>query len=270
MMGDKSFTGVVAQREALGVYIEALLNEQALPLVEVKPSAEIELAPTLLPPVVTIPVVPQMEVVSPPEQQQELAPSVPLIPQPELEVPLDIVQQVAEEVEAEALAQPLPPGVPEWAATPFQALLFKVSGLTLAVPLAELSGVQEWENGAVTPMLGKIEWYLGVMAYRGRRVPVIDTAQLVLPAERLQQLERDDVERLGHVVFIQDGSWGLACDSVDEVIGLDYQQVKWRTSRSKRRWLAGTVLEKMCAIIDPFAFGEMLQTGLSDLPESSG
>ena len=60
------------------------------------------------------------------------------------------------------------------------------------------------------------------------------------------------------------GTWGLACDSVGEVIDLSMEQVKWRSSRSKRRWLAGTVLEHMCAIIDPPAFAEMLKTGIAD------
>jgi purine-binding chemotaxis protein CheW len=127
-----------------------------------------------------------------------------------------------------------------------------------------LSGVQEWHDSAVTPMLGRIAWYLGLMGYRGHQVPVVDTAQLVLPPDRLANLIATDRGRLGHVVFIEDGQWGLACDSVEDVISLNLDEVKWRSSRSKRRWLAGTVLEHMCAIIDPPAFADMLRTGMTD------
>ena len=248
-MSGKRDHGVVDQKDALNVYFEALLREEVQVESDVRPLAEPgpEAAPLMAPPVIAVPAIPQVE---------EL-----------VETPVELEPQL--EQQAEAPPPPLPEGVPEWAAAPFQALLFKVSGLTLAVPLAELSGVQEWENGAVTPMLGKIEWYLGLMEYRGRQVPVVDTAQLVLPPDRLARLLEEERGELGHVVFIQDGTWGLACDSVDEVISLNHEEVKWRTSRSKRRWLAGTVLEHMCAIIDPPAFAEMLRTGMADVPEEA-
>ena len=235
---NKSNRGVVDQKDALSVYFEALLSEQAeesfLPTAE----PQVEIAPALVQPVIAVPTIPEVVI--------ETETVVETIPEP-----------VAQSVD----------GSPQWAAEPFQALLFKVSGLTLAVPLVELSGVQEWQDGAVTSMLGNIEWYLGLMEYRGRQVPVVDTAQLVLPPDRLANLITEDKDRMGHVVFIQDGTWGLACDSVEDVIDLNHDEVKWRSSRTKRRWLAGTVLEHMCAIIDPPAFADMLRTGMADLPE---
>lgn len=240
---------VVDQKDALSVYFAALLREQGEGLDEPRPAAEAKPDSRLIwsPPVIAVP---RVEMVSVSESQNEA----------------NTATATPDAVDA-SCAEPLAGGVPGWAEAPFQALLFKVSGLTLAVPLAELSGVQTWRDSTVTPMLGRIEWYLGLMSYRGRQVPVVDTAQLVLPPDRLANLLANSEERLGHVVFIQDGAWGLACDSVEDVISLDHDEVKWRSSRSKRRWLAGTVLEHMCAIIDPAAFAEMLRTGIADLPE---
>ncbi len=251
MSDDKRHHGVVDQKDALSVYFEALLREEVQPEADTRPHAEPEpeTVPLMMPPVIAVPTIPQVE------QVIEQA----------VETPVEVGQQLEQETRVPTPA--LPEGVPDWAALPFQALLFKVSGLTLAVPLAELSGVQEWHDSAVTPMLGRIEWYLGLMEYRGRQVPVVDTAQLVLPPDRFASLVTEDKERLGHVVFIQDGTWGLACDSVEDVISLNHDEVKWRSSRSKRRWLAGTVLEHMCAIIDPPAFADMLRTGIADLPD---
>ena len=245
---NKTNRGVVDQKDALSVYFEALLHEPQEETLDTRPVAEPtpEIPAVLIPPVIAVPAIP------------EVITDTPTVADTETTV----------ESEAEAVAQPTD-GSPEWAAEPFQALLFKVSGLTLAVPLVELSGVQEWQDAGVTPMLGKIEWYLGLMQYRERQVPVVDTAQLVLPPDRLANLVTDDTERLGHVVFIQDGTWGLACDSVEDVIDLSHDEVKWRSSRSKRSWLAGTVLEHMCAIIDPPAFAEMLRTGLVDMPDEN-
>lgn len=247
---DKPGRMVVDQKDALSVYFEALLREQNEETTEARPSAEPQADTRVLwsPPVIAVPTIPRVETVTP-------------------------VVQLTEELTTATTALSAGTdhslgGIPAWAEEPFQALLFKVSGLTLAVPLAELSGVQEWRDHAVTPMLGRIEWYLGLMQYRGRQVPVVDTAQLVLPPDRLAKLITADKERLGHVVFIQDGAWGLACDAVEDVISLRHDQVKWRSSRSKRRWLAGTVLEQMCAIIDPPAFADMLRTGMVDLPDA--
>ena len=253
---DKPYRGVVDQKDALSVYFEALLNESEEQSLETHSVAEPQLdAPVVLtPPVIAVPVIPEVQTETVVTQATEPFTTV------ATETPVELEQALQ--------VQPVD-GSPAWAAEPFQALLFKVSGLTLAVPLAELSGVQEWQDSAVTPMLGRIEWYLGLMAYRDHQVPVVDTAQLVLPPDRLEKLVAEDKERLGHVVFIQDGKWGLACDSVEDVINLEHDEVKWRSSRSKRRWLAGTVLEHMCAIIDPPAFADMLRTGMADMPEES-
>lgn len=158
-------------------------------------------------------------------------------------------------------------GRPAWGDATFQALLFKVGGLSLAVPLVELSGVQEWQDGKVTPLPGHLPWYLGLMQYRERNVPVVDTAQLVMPEDRQAGLPPWQ-ERLRHVVFIADGTWGLACDELAQVVTLRPDEVRWRTSRTKRRWLAGTVIEHMCALLDPPVFADVLASGLEDIPDA--
>ena len=142
----------------------------------------------------------------------------------------------------------------------FQALLFTVAGLTLAVPLIELHGIVEWDAGAVTPMPGHAAFYLGLLHYRERSVPIIDPAPLVLPAERQRRLG-DPRDRVARVVMIDEGRWGLACDAVHEVVTLQPQQVRWRTRRTARRGLAGTVIDHMCALLDTRAFAGLLAAG---------
>ncbi len=232
---------VVDQDEALSAYFEALLNDepQQQSLTE-EPMAEVVPEPMLEAPVIAPPMV----------------------------VPLDVPDEVEQAVEPPLLVRT--DGMPDWAEHEFQALLFTTSGLTLAVPLSELSGIQVWHGEKVTPMPGHIGWYLGLMQYRDRSVPIIDTSQLVLPEERLARLSGEPRERIQRIVFIDGGQWGLACDSVDQVITLSHEQVKWRSSRTKRRWLAGTVIEHMCAIIDPPAFADMLATGMGDSPSEQG
>ena len=154
-----------------------------------------------------------------------------------------------------AAAEPAPAeppgsdGVPDWAASRFQALLFEVAGLTLAVPLVKLKGVV---SAAVelTPMPGHSTLFLGVVPYQGLQSKVVDTARFVLPADRAARLSDDACERSHHLVMIDEGRWALAASSIGDVVELDRSDVKWRSAAGKRVWLAGTVIEQMCALLD--------------------
>ena len=145
---------------------------------------------------------------------------------------------------------------------PFQALMFKVAGLSLAVRLVELNGVLEWDESALTEMPGHSPFFLGVMQYLGKSIPIVDTARLVFPADKLISLNADKpYERVKRIVLIDDGKWGLASDEIAEVVDLSADSVKWRENRSKRKWMAGTVIEHMCALVDAAGFSEMLEDG---------
>jgi len=169
-------------------------------------------------------------------------PSVDLQTKPEVHVQDTVQASVPEPV-------PAMDGVPEWAETRFQALLFEVAGLTLAVPLAKLKGVVPNDNG-LTEMPGHSSLFLGVTPYQGVQSKVVDTALFVLPVDRVAQLGEDLAERSGHLVVIDEGRWALACSKIGDVIELESAQVKWRTAAGKRRWLAGTVIDQMCALLD--------------------
>ena len=143
----------------------------------------------------------------------------------------------------------------------FQAMLFKVAGLSLAVPLEELSGVVEWKDD-LTEMPGHADFYLGIMQHLGQSIPVVDTARLVFPRDKLKALAADEPrERVTRVILIDDSRWGLAVDDVKEVITLKKDDVRWRSERTSRKWLLGTVIEHMCALLDTKAFAEKLTSG---------
>ena len=89
---------------------------------------------------------------------------------------------------------------------------------------------------------------------------MVDTARLVFPADRLPP-DDDPLTRVTRIVLIGGGRWGLACDAVEEVVTLRHDQVRWRSERTRRRWLLGTVIDHMCALIDTDAFAEKLASG---------
>ncbi|KAB7627159.1 chemotaxis protein CheW [Alkalilimnicola sp. S0819] len=143
---------------------------------------------------------------------------------------------------------------PTWAEPDFQALLFQVGGLRLAVPLVKLHSVVPWSE-EIRAMPNQPEWCHGLFRYRERNVRVVDTAELVLPADKREGVEDK------HILIVGDGRWGLACTSIGQVVRLGPDEVKWRQQRGKRAWLAGTVLGHLCALMDTEAFADMLGRG---------
>lgn len=186
--------------------------------------------------------------------------SPPIIEIPNVEPIADIETKAEAEIQENIVASS---NVPEWANEPFQILLFEVAGLKLAVPLVELSGVIEW-NDSITEMPGSEDFYMGILRHLDHRVAVIDTAKMVLPVNKQAELIDDNArQRVKHIVLIDDFSWGLACDKIGEVITLQPEEVRWRSSKTGRKWLAGTVIDHMCALLNSKAFAAMLVKGQS-------
>jgi purine-binding chemotaxis protein CheW len=147
----------------------------------------------------------------------------------------------------------LPNGRPQWAQSRFDVLLFKVSGLTLAVPLISLGQIQPLTD-ELTPLFGQADWFMGLQPTAQGKIRTVNTAKFVMP----ERYDENFVKSAKYVVSINGVPWGLAVDSVNQPISLMPEDVKWRTDRSKRPWLAGTIKEHMCALLDIPMIGQML------------
>jgi len=147
----------------------------------------------------------------------------------------------------------MPNGLPQWAQSRFDVLLFKVSGLTLAVPLISLGQIQPITD-ELTPLFGQADWFMGLQPTPQGKIRTVNTAKFVMP----ERYDESFVENAKYVVSINGVPWGLAVDSVNQPISLQPDDVKWRSDRSKRPWLAGTVKEHMCALLDIPMIGQML------------
>jgi purine-binding chemotaxis protein CheW len=148
-------------------------------------------------------------------------------------------------------------GRPSWAAEPFECLLFDVAGLTLAVPLVCLGSIYSLAGHELTPLFGQPEWFLGILPSQAGNLKVLDTARWVMPDRY-----RDDFKQgLQYVISVQGYEWGLAVHQVSRSLRLDPNEIKWRSHRGQRPWLAGTVIEHMCALLDVSALAELIASG---------
>lgn len=191
-----------------------------------------------------IPVPTAIEVPAATESPAEVLPEV-AEPQPALDEPSQV-----EAVEAIAWHDN---GRPAWAQQDFDVLLFDVSGLTLAVPLVALGQIQPITD-ELTPLFGQADWFMGLQPTPSGKVRTVNTARFVMPERYDERFE----ETAKYVVSINGVPWGLAVDSVKQPIRLAPDDVKWRSERSKRPWLAGTVKAHMCALLDIPRIGQLL------------
>ena len=163
-------TELLDQRRAVWDYLDALLSE----IPDELPEDEFE-APA-----------PEVVEATPVEAPSEPEPPAELEAIEEVEPAVDVQDAQPEPVpEAEqGVAPDSETGPPEWSRPTFQALLFEVGALRLAVPLVKLHSVVNLKDEEITPMPNQPDWYLGLMRYRDRNVRVVDTATMVLPAEK--------------------------------------------------------------------------------------
>ncbi|KPW39933.1 CheW domain protein [Pseudomonas syringae pv. apii] len=171
------------------------------------------------------------------------------------------VEPVAELSTLVTQRTPTPPptsdGRPAWAAEPFECLLFDVAGLTLAVPLVCLGSIYPLAGQELTPLFGQPDWFLGILPSQAGNLKVLDTARWIMPDRY-----RDDFRQgLQYVISVQGYEWGLAVHQVSRSLRLDPNEIKWRSQRGQRPWLAGTVIEHMCALLDVAELAELIASG---------
>ena len=134
---------------------------------------------------------------------------------------------------------------PAWSKERFECLLFSVGGLTLAVPLVELGTIFPMD-GELTPLFGQADWFMGLLPVKEANIRTVNTAKLVMTERYQAEMEKN----FNYVISINDVDWGLAVDNVSTAITLQPEEVRWSSRRGKRPWLAGTVVEHMCALLD--------------------
>ncbi|EJM59880.1 CheW-like protein [Pseudomonas sp. GM49] len=255
---------VVEEQGVLDEFQAAVLEEQARDAQQIAVAATAVTAPLARTSVVVIdapePVLAPVSTIAPllqtlvaPIEEAEVL-ETPVIEEPQVRVPPVV------EVHLPPSNTPPPvetDGRPSWAAEPFECLLFDVAGLTLAVPLVCLGSIYSLAGHELTPLFGQPEWFLGILPSQAGNLKVLDTARWVMPDRY-----RDDFKQgLQYVISVQGYEWGLAVHQVSRSLRLDPNEIKWRSHRGQRPWLAGTVIEHMCALLDVASLAELIASG---------
>lgn len=125
-----------------------------------------------------------------------------------------------------------------------------VAGVQLAIPLGDIES-QCALDAPLRTVPTAPPWCLGIVETQGRHCHVIDLARVVAPALAARAAP-------GVALTLVGGHWMLACDALGEDIVLANSDVRWRERASDRPWLAGTALERRCAVLDVVGLSGML------------
>jgi purine-binding chemotaxis protein CheW len=241
--------GLMDPQRALTVYLDALLCEVAFP--DAAPSANTEKP---VQEAVVTEITPSVTEASPvvTHETATVAETASVPPTP--------TEAASEEDENPALVAHSPQQTDLWTEGQCQCMTFQVGGLTLAAPLEKLNGIVQWDD-SITELPGYAPWLMGLLTTRGENVQVVDLAQIIIPPERRAGLA-DARERVNFVILMEQGNWGIAVDSLSQVITLTPDDVRWSGENRKRQWLAGMVKERMCALLELDHLHEELSAGL--------
>ncbi|HYE36805.1 chemotaxis protein CheW [Methylocaldum sp.] len=159
---------------------------------------------------------------------------------------------VAERTEQDSIttfqpAQAAPPALPGWAQPEFQVVYFRVGHMVVAAPLAGVRRIERLNDSSrVTVLPGKPDWFLGLVRFQGEIIQLADTELLI--SGKSSTSTRSSYR---HALLLDEGRWGLVCDEIVDMVRLRESDVRWRVNQSKRVWAAGTVINRLCVLMDP-------------------
>lgn len=146
----------------------------------------------------------------------------------------------------ELLEEPGTPGDAALAAVSEPYRLFDVSGLAVALPAADVR--EDMACPALQAGPGMPPW-LRRTAAGARARWIVDIALLVLPDDLSP--DRTALEsRCDRVLMLQDGDWGIALAGSTWELQISPDRVCWRGPLGRRPWLAGTIADSRCVLLD--------------------
>ncbi|GEM_PF-1300212 len=222
MIGERRQQGLAAEKQALDLYLDSLYDDAG--------TGEEDLSSAV------VSLVPESAKIVPDVSAGEMEPLVGEL-QPRLRQEADAPSRPEQDL--------------------LQVLLFNLSGLKMAISMAELDGVVDWPERLVS-VPDNMPLYVGLLQESGRQIPVIDLARLIFPARLRAQQKSSACER---ILLIGNRRWGLACSGVAEVVTVESSAVNWRRERTTRKWLAGTIGSHGSALLDAAALERLLQQG---------
>jgi len=142
---------------------------------------------------------------------------------------------------------------------PMQALMFRVGGHLLAVPLIQLCSVVSW-NDSITRLPESPDWLLGLIKHRQVNLRIVDS-QLLLDINSEAEVKPE------HLLVLGEGGWAITCDHLEQVVDLEYDDVQWKSGDDQKLML-GTIRDSLSTLLNPPGITRLLDQRDSAAPGS--
>ncbi len=129
--------------------------------------------------------------------------------------------------------------IPHWAVTQtneIKCLSANVGGMYVLIPAEYISSIKNVTN-RLTPSSAMPVWVYELADDEDAPIQVVNTKKLVFGGVKSHQIQSN---ARTYAVLLDDGAWGISCDSIGEVVKLKPSDITWRSESGKRHWLAGT------------------------------
>lgn len=130
--------------------------------------------------------------------------------------------------------------------TEIKCLSAVVSGLNILIPADVIDDIRNVTN-CLKPSATMPSWIYELEDVADEAIQVVNTQKVLFEGLKSQRLKLN--QRI-YAVLLDDGAWGLACDSIDKVVTIKKNAIKWRGENSKRSWLAGTSQTHEAVLLD--------------------
>ncbi|MDH3326671.1 MAG: hypothetical protein OEM38_08140 [Gammaproteobacteria bacterium] len=225
---------LIDQEDALTAYLQSLLGGGEV----VIPASTKSISPETINPAVDNPLQEKPLAKSPIELEQEIEPT--------------ISNELVSEFAQDRVVPTLSGNTPEWASTEIgeiKCLSVVVEGLNVLIPADAIFSIQSATN-QLKPSTRMPTWIYELdddCDGEQDAIQIVNTKKLIFDGVKTRRINS---KTRTYVILIDDGSWGMSCDGIGEVINLKNDDVKWRGKNTKRRWLAGTSCAYGAIILD--------------------
>jgi len=127
----------------------------------------------------------------------------------------------------------------------FNVSVFLVSGLKLAIATDKISKVLNIPS-SVSLLDMKSKQNVHGLLENGSSTVVVNTSALVMP----NMSDHGKANKPGKIIIIKESNVGFTCDVEIESFQQNKNEIRWRTEKTKRKWLAGTVVSRQMALLD--------------------
>ena len=200
-----------------------------------------------------------------PEEPESAVVEAPPVTEPEVKATAPAVKMAPETPEAVPEVRTAPaveeeveqPQRPDYLLESFQALSFKAAGATFSLPLLDMKSIVPLSN-TLTHLPGHPDWHMGVLLVRGDKVGVVDLTRLLHGASAATGMA-SGAETAAYVLMLDDGRWGLACQSLGNAFEVEPENVRWRQNWVGPRYIRGVLRDSMTPLLNCAGILERLE-----------